>query len=160
WSSQTNQPVLLSDAPLGYFTAYDAERSNLARPVELWPRLLHREPYVASLHLFEHAPDHRPHLTSRNVRKLLDGQYLRAGRSLPASLARQMLTLAKHETLDGWLDHLAERGHDPDLGCWLTGILRGTLESTSTKQRRKRSASRPHHPTTPLPKPITFARTA
>jgi hypothetical protein len=120
------------------------------------------------LHLFEHAPDHRPHLTSRNVRKLLDGQYLRAGRALPASLARRLLTLAKHETLDCWLDHLAERGHDPDLGCWLTGILRGTLENSvvtrspdrATKQTRRHSSSRPHHPTTSLPHSLTFARTA
>jgi hypothetical protein len=128
WSSQTNQPALVPDAPLGYLTAYHAARPDLARPVELWPRLLHREPYLASLHLFEQAADPRPHLTSRNVRKLLDGQYLRGGRPLPRPLARQMLTLAQHETLDSWLDGLAERAHDPDLGRWLTGILRGTLE--------------------------------
>jgi hypothetical protein len=128
WSNRTNQPAVVADAPLGYFTAYRADRLNLARPIELWPRLLRREPYLASLHLFEHAAEHRPHLTSRNVRKLLDGQYLRAGRPLPRSLARQLLTLAKHETLDDWLDRLPERAHDPDLARWLAEVLRRTVE--------------------------------
>ena len=103
----------------------------MARPVELWPRLLCREPYVASLHLFEHAPDHRPHLTSRNVRSLLDGKYLCDRRPLPRSLARQLLALPKHETLDTWLDSLPGKAHDPDLARLLVENLRRVLESNS-----------------------------
>ena len=39
-STATQKPTLLPDSPLGYLTAYDARNSDLARPLELWPRLL------------------------------------------------------------------------------------------------------------------------
>lgn len=126
-SRQTGEPALIPGAPLGWLTGYDSERPNLARPIELWPRLLRREPYVASLHLFEHTPDHRPHATSRNVRKLLDSQFLAGGKSVSQSLARQLLHLPKHETLDAWLDSLAEKAHDPELARLLVEDVRKGL---------------------------------
>jgi hypothetical protein len=144
WSDETGQAALVPSTPLGWITAYNAEQPDLARPVDLWPRLLCREPYVASLHLFEHAPDHRPRLTSRNVRALLDSKYLGGGKPLPRSFARQMLALPKHETLDSWMDCLAAKGHDPDLGRILVQNLLGILQSNSprsTKGSRKCTAS-------------------
>lgn len=36
----SGQPTLLDDAPLGCLAAYDLRRRELARPLELWPRLL------------------------------------------------------------------------------------------------------------------------
>ncbi len=140
-SPQTRQPALVPCAPLGWITAYHSEQLDLARPVELWPRLLCREPYVASLHLFEHAPDHRPYRTSRNVRSLLDGKYLRGGKPVPRSLARQVLALPKHDTLDGWLDSLPAKARDPDLGRMLVENVRQVLESDkspSSKAPKKR----------------------
>jgi hypothetical protein len=150
-SPQTGQPALLPSAPLGWMTAYLSDHYDLARPVELWPRFLCREPYVASLHLFENAPDHRPHLTSRNVRSLLDGQYLRRKKPLPRSLARQMLALPKHETLEGWLDCLVAKARDADLGRMLVENLRQALQSNLTTSS--------HPPRRPTAASLTYERT-
>jgi hypothetical protein len=143
WCRQTEEPALVPFAPLGWMTAYNSARPDLARPIELWPRLLCREPYVASLHLFEHAPDHRCRMTSRNVRSLLDSKYLRGGKAVPRSLARQILAIPKHETLDGWLDCLVGKAHDPDLARMLVEDLRQVVESGMFRSSRapKRSAS-------------------
>src|SRR5262249_4600657 len=54
---KTDQPAVLHDAPLGYLTAYPADRPDPARPIELWPRLLEREPYLIALHQFQHLHD-------------------------------------------------------------------------------------------------------
>ena len=40
WLSKKGEPAVLSDAPLGYFTAYDEKDRRPDRAVELWPRLL------------------------------------------------------------------------------------------------------------------------
>ncbi len=40
---RTSQPEVVFDAPLGYFTAYRANRPNMDNPLELWPRLLRRD---------------------------------------------------------------------------------------------------------------------
>src|SRR5262249_9197620 len=65
-------PALLEDAPLGYLTAYPVRDPDLARPVELWPRLLRRELHADAVDLF--ADEHRPrvHLTTFNVRGILE----------------------------------------------------------------------------------------
>jgi hypothetical protein len=136
-SKQTNQPAVLPTAPLGWLTAYDCRNPDLSRPIELWPRLLKREPYVTSLHLFEHAPDHRPHLTSRNVRRLLDSQFL-TGKPLTRSLARQLLHVPKHETLDSWLDSLPDKARDPDLARLLVEKLRDCLVESLAKSEKGR----------------------
>src|SRR5262249_9802979 len=41
--------VVLPDAPLGYLTAYDADRPRLDRAVELWPRIQQRPVLLAAL---------------------------------------------------------------------------------------------------------------
>src|SRR5207245_836627 len=61
---QTEQPTVLHDSPLGFLTAFPADRPDPARPIELWPRLLQREPHLAALHQFRHVQDPRPHQTS------------------------------------------------------------------------------------------------
>src|SRR5205823_2799073 len=101
----------------GYLTAYDAEKPDLAHPIEMWPRLLDREPHRDAVQLFQnlHANGHdkRPHQTSRNIRKLLDSRD-RFGRPLPPSFARAMVSAHKHETLDDWLDDLPNRATDAE----------------------------------------------
>ena len=49
---KTGQASLLADAPLGYLTAYDAEKPDPAEAIELWPRLLRRQPHVACRRAF------------------------------------------------------------------------------------------------------------
>ena len=69
---------VVSPAPLGYLTAYPAgNRPNLARPIELWPRLLARREHVAALNGFSAAPEHHErHVAINNARKVLDAAQL------------------------------------------------------------------------------------
>src|SRR5262249_44558832 len=46
YEAADGKPAVVPDVPLGYLTAYPADRPKLERPVELWPRLLQREPYL------------------------------------------------------------------------------------------------------------------
>ncbi len=108
-----NEPAVLPDAPLGYLTAYSVEKPDLARPVELWPRLLHREPYREALELFQLRHDRSYHKTALNVRLLLDTWHLRGESPLPRSLARQILLPEGEHTLEAWLASLPDRSTDP-----------------------------------------------
>ena len=73
-SPETGEPALLPSPPLGYLTAYPADAPNLAKPIELWPRLLHREGHTDAIELFSRTHDEFPNQTARNVRKLLDAR--------------------------------------------------------------------------------------
>ena len=143
---------MVPDAPLGYLTAYSADQPDPARPVELWPRLLQREPHLTAIHLFEQAHNQHPYQTTLNVRKLLDTRQLLGDRPLPRSLARQLLTTAKETTLDDWLDALPGHASDPERGRRLAEELWSGLE--------------PPDPTPPpsgkprLPESLTFEATA
>jgi hypothetical protein len=151
-SGRTGEPVVLPEAPLGYLTAYRADRPDLARPVELWPRPLQRGPHLEAVRLFAHATDPRPYQTTRNVHKLLDARRLFGRRPLPRSLARRLLTLPKHETLDGWLDSLPDRANDPEAARRLADELWQVLEPEEAPLPRRRGAR--------VPDSLTFARTA
>ena len=90
WSPKSKQAELLSEAPLGFLTAYRADSPDLSRPVELWPRLLRRETYLSALHNF-HLHDHYAHQTPLNIVTLLDSGQLSGERPLRRSLARGLL---------------------------------------------------------------------
>ena len=128
-----NKPALLSDAPLGYLTAYPVEHADLARPVELWPRILHREPYLEALDLFEQAYDHKCRQTSLNVRLLLDAWHLRGERPLPRLLARQLLLPEAEHSLEAWLGSLPARSVDPLRGRRLVEMLEHCLEQSPSE---------------------------
>jgi hypothetical protein len=141
-SAGNGAPALLAESPLGFLTAYPERRAGSARPLELWPRLLRREPHLAAIELFRAEEGHRH--TTLNVRKLLDGREL-SGRPLPASLARRRLTLPKDEGLREWLDSLPARAADAERGGRLAAELVRSID--------------------PLPKPgaagpLTFPRSA
>ncbi len=123
-----NEPAVLPDAPLGYLTAYRAEQPDLAHPVELWPRLRHREPYLETLDLFQHAHDHHYRQTALNVRLLLDTWHLRGEQPLPRSLARQLLLPEAEHSLEAWLGSLPDRSLDPVRGQRLVETLENCLE--------------------------------
>jgi len=124
-----NKPAVLPDAPLGYLTAYRTEQPDLAHPVELWPRLLHREPYLETLELFQHAHDHHYRQTALNVRLLLDAWHLRGQRPLPRSLARQLLLPEAEHSLEAWLGSLPARSIDPLRGKRLVETLERCLQT-------------------------------
>src|SRR5262245_7260922 len=127
-SPKTREPHVMTDAPLGYLTAYPAEAPRLDKPIELWPRLLQREEYLAALELFDHDHDARPFQTAWNVRKLLDVRPFFAPQRTPRALARQLLTVARRESLDAWLHGLPERAKDTDRGRRLAAALQHSLE--------------------------------
>ncbi|HLN32911.1 MAG TPA: M28 family peptidase [Gemmataceae bacterium] len=126
---KTGEPARFPEAPTGYLTAYPADRPDSSKPIELWPRLLQREPHLAALELFAHSQDPRPRQTTVNIRKLLDTRQLLDGLPLPRTLARQLLTLPKKVSLDEWLDALPERASDPGRARRLVHELREGLES-------------------------------
>ena len=67
YMAANGEPQFLSDAPLGYMTAYKFDKPNLAKPIELWPRLLSREPHVKAVSLFHVEHDTHCHRTTVNV---------------------------------------------------------------------------------------------
>jgi hypothetical protein len=123
YMSETGEPALLPSPPLGYLTAYNADKPDLAKPIELWPRLLHREGHADAVELFTRAHDEFPHQTSRNVRKLLDAHEA-LEEPLPPSLARCMLRVPKDQTLGQWLTSLIHKAEDPERGRQLFQLLR------------------------------------
>jgi Peptidase family M28 len=104
-SSRTQEFELVTDAPTGYLTAYRPEAYNLANPVEIYPRVLRREPLLAALREPE-GHGHFRHQLALNLLALLDSWHLWGERTLPPSFARQMLRLEKRELLGEWLQSL------------------------------------------------------
>jgi hypothetical protein len=140
------RPVVIPEAPLGYFTAYRADRPEPEDAVVLWPRLLHREPYEAAATLFTRPKDPRPQETARNCRKLLEARALLGGKPLDRGFARRLLTIPEHETLDQWLERLPLLAADSDRARALADELRRGLTSGSSRQDS--------------PSSLTYARTA
>ncbi|HEV3261610.1 MAG TPA: hypothetical protein VG013_32470, partial [Gemmataceae bacterium] len=147
-SPKTGEPELLEDAPLGYMTAYRADRPDLARPIELWPRLLRREHDLAAVQLFDRMHDPHCRLSGLNSRKILETWRLMGEQPLPRSFARQLMTLPKQRTLDEWLDSLPERANEPQRAQGHVEALRSCLKSPAP--RRKGNVA----------KGLTFGRTA
>lgn len=109
-SSRT--PAVVPTRLRGYLTAY--RDGDPRRTVELWPRVLERAPHVAALEIFDPKADPRAGQTARNVRKLFQSAGFHPGGRLPRSFARELLTAAKDETLEGWLASLPRRALDPE----------------------------------------------
>jgi Peptidase family M28 len=140
----TDGASLLTDAPLGYLTAYEAEKPDPAAAIELWPRLLRREPHSAAVELLQRAGTRFPRQDCVNVRNLLDARALLGSAGLRPSFARALLRVAKDETLDQWLDTLPGRAGAADRGRRLAAELHAGLADQSL----------------PLPPALTFDRTA
>ena len=136
--------AVLPDAPLGYLTAYDLEKPRLDKPVELWPRLMHRPLPAAtlSLHRVEHGPKVQPII--RNARKLLDTCQLLGGKPLSRHFARQLLTLHHGQTLEAWLESLPSEA--------IATEVRGLIETES--------AALPLRKGSKIPESLSYRRTA
>jgi hypothetical protein len=152
-SPKTKQPAVLPDAPLGYLTAYKAARPDPAKPVEMWPRLLQREPHLAALELFDHAHNFHDFRTSLNIRKILNTRQLFGDRLLPRSFALRLLTAAKQETLESWLGTVAQRAAEPERGLRLRDQVESCLEPLTPASPNGRTKTR-------LPASLTYDETA
>jgi len=130
------EAVLLRGAPLGYLTAYSSDKPRLDRAVELWPRLLDRPLHRAAVDLFSHCHENHLRQALSNIRKLLDTRDL-LGRPLSPSLARQLLTLPKHETLEDWFQSLPAHASNSEEAVSLVAQLRGFIDSSQSGQARR-----------------------
>jgi hypothetical protein len=154
------QPTGIPHAPLGYLTAYKADKPDLKNPVELWPRLLVRSGHTAAVELFAHEEHPRRWLTTSNVRALLQWRDLLDPEPLPASLARALLAAPHQQTFDDWLASLPGKASDPAAGKALSEELAVLPESLSdggeaSAPREPQSRKRPQEDTG-----VTFAQTA
>jgi hypothetical protein len=121
------EAVLLPDAPRGYLTAYPAAKPRLDRAVELWPRMLDRPLHRAAVRLFSHVRENHLRQTLFNIRKLLDTRDL-LGRPLSPSLARQLLTMPRHETLEDWFQSLPAHASNAEEAVSLVEQLRRCVD--------------------------------
>ena len=157
-SGEKGEPTILEDGPAGYFTAYKTGEPELVSPLRIWPRFKRRPFYLMALRNYEHLEQHYRHQTALNVVRLLDlsGHYSR--KPVPRSLARQILTLAQHESLESWLAALPDKAKDKQEG----GSLREELERRLESEPGRRSG----RSITPVSKEVapsadlTFGRTA
>jgi hypothetical protein len=115
-SAETGSPAVLDDAPLGYLTAYRFDKPDPAQPIELWPRLLDREPQRLAVEGFHRDHDARYHRTSVNLRKIFDTHDLLGSGPLEPAFAQSLLTLGPHETLDHWIASIPDRANNPQAG--------------------------------------------
>jgi hypothetical protein len=141
---------MLDNAPLGYFTAYHPDTPDLSRPVELWPVLRRREPYLLALSNYDHIEGHYLFNTAHNIIRVFNSCEL-MGRPLPRGFARQIINLPENESLETWLSDLSSKAPDSVAGKKLRQELGKCLEPSS--------ASPPGAPVPQL-KPITFDSTA
>ena len=127
-AGRDGRAALLPDAPLGYLTAYEFDAPRLNHAVELWPRMLDRPSHRAAVRQFTHVRENHLLDTLSNVRKLLDTHDL-LGRPLSVSLARQLLTLPKHESMEDWFRSLPAKSAKPEEAAELVEQLRNCIET-------------------------------
>jgi hypothetical protein len=109
----SGEAVVLPDAPLGYLTAYDADKPQLDQAVELWPRLQQRPVLMSALAGQDYTRKRQvpPHV--RDVRKLTHAYALFGAKPLPINFARAIMGLkregAGERLLAEWPDDVATR---------------------------------------------------
>jgi len=109
----------MRDALHGYVTA----ELRGAPPLVLHPRLLARPSHVAAARSFDRDPGHVRQTTAHNARKLLEQREL-LGEPLAPAHARSLVRIAKHESLDEWLDALPQHAADRATSAKLAADLR------------------------------------
>ncbi len=129
WLGDDGQPQRLADAPLGYLTAYRADRPQLAKPIELWPRLLQRGAHQAAVRALP-IPNTisiigAPRSTSANCSTPGSSW---AGSRWNAISPGNCSRSTRLETLDGWLDALPRRLNHETSGRQLVDQIELRLE--------------------------------
>jgi hypothetical protein len=100
------EAAVLPDAPLGYLTAYDADKPRLDRPTELWPRMQRRPVLVAALADQDYTSKREVPPQVRNLRKLTHAYALFGERPLPVQFARRVMGLDREGAGEAWLEAL------------------------------------------------------
>ena len=105
----SGEVAVLPDAPLGYLTAYRADKPRLDRPIELWPRMQRRPVLLAALADQDYTRKRQVPPQVRNVRKLTHAYALFGAKPLPINFARRIMGLDREGAGEGWLAHLPEQ---------------------------------------------------
>jgi hypothetical protein len=100
------EAVVLPDAPLGYLTAYDANKRRLDRAIELWPRLQRRPVLVAALAGEDYTRKRQVPPQVRNVRKLMHAYVLFGAKPLPIRFAMRIMGIDRVSTGERMLAEL------------------------------------------------------
>jgi hypothetical protein len=98
--------AVLPDAPLGYLTAYDADKPRLDRAIELWPRMQRRAVLEAALSDQDYTHKRQVPPQVRNVRKLAHAYALFGEKPLPINFARRIMGLDREGAGERWLAEL------------------------------------------------------
>jgi len=129
WLSPQDEGIhTLPDSPLGYLTAYRADSPDPARPVELRPRLLRREPFLDAVREFGRHDYYRQQ-TAHNLLSLLDAAELLGESPLSGSFARHLVLAAREESLEAWLYSLIDRELAPGKGRIVQTALAARISS-------------------------------
>lgn len=114
WSPEENQVKFHINDLTGVITGY-----NMKDPkdiIELWPRLLKREPHFSSIHAFNHVHDHYSHQTALNIINLFECWEKMGKKPLTRKFARSLIRINKHEDIDKWLESLPSKAYDAKVG--------------------------------------------
>ncbi len=145
---ESRRPKLLDDAPLGYLTAYDADRPDLSKPVELWPELRRRPEFMATVWGYRKAYGHRDHQIALNAHKLLEVWDFMGRKPLPWDFARHIVIIPKDQSLEQWLHQVAHWNSPTSYGFLLYHTLQRIIVPRSDLALL------------PRPEPITYPYTA
>lgn len=142
---ESDDVVIKTESLYGYITGYHDDDRLKFNPVELWPRMQKRDLYLSALHDFNTINDYYVHQTSLNIISLFESWEMSDRKSLKRSFAQNILNIAKHKTLDHWLDELDIRAAIPEKA----GPIRKSLEKIIEEQYDSA-----------LPEPLTFTETS
>jgi hypothetical protein len=144
-SKETDLLVIKPEALYGYITCYHDDDRQMCNPVELWPRMQKRDLYLSALHDFNTINDHYAHQTSFNIISLLESREMSDRKSLKRSFAQNLLNIAKHKTLEQWLEELKIHSTSYEKA----GLIKNSLEMII---EGKYDSS--------LPEPLTFSESS
>lgn len=97
-------PEVIPDFLPGYITGYHKSDIKMKNPLELWPRLLRREPYLLAISDFRNANNHYVYTTTMNIIALFDAWYYMDKKPLQRSFARSLLNISKSKTLEQFFE--------------------------------------------------------
>jgi hypothetical protein len=141
----SEQVEIMPESLYGYVTGYHDSDREMSTPVELWPRMQKRDLYLSALHDFNNVNDHYAHQTSFNIISLLESWEMQERKLLKRSFAQNLLNIAKHKTLEHWLEELVSDISMPDK----KGLMKEALEKIIEE-----------HYDSNLPEPLTFDETS
>jgi hypothetical protein len=144
-SKESEQVVIKPDSLYGHITCYHDDDRQMCNPIELWPRMQRRDLYLSALYEFNSSNDYYAHQTSFNIISLLESWEMYNRKSLKRSFAQNLLNIAKHKTLEHWLEELDIHVNSKETA----GLMRSSLEKIIVPQ---------YDPS--LPDPLTFSETS